>query len=109
MHVILALPSFKNFKHMPILQIEHKVPSFDSWKKAFDSDPINRKQSGTRRYRIYRPSNDPNYVIVDLEFDNIADTEAALSALRKLWNQVEGTVMFGPKTRILDIIETREY
>ncbi len=94
---------------MPILQIEHKVPDFDGWKKAFDSDPINRQKSGTRRYRIYRPTDDPNYVIVDLEFDSISDAEAALVALRKLWNQVEGTVMTGPKTRMLDIIETKEY
>ena len=94
---------------MPILQIEHKVPNFDGWKKAFDSDPINRKQSRTRRYRIYRPIDDPNYVIIDLEFDNITDAEASLAALRKLWNQVEGTVLVGPKTRILDIIESKEY
>ena len=85
------------------------IPDFDGWKKAFDSDPINRKKSGTRRYRIYRPTDDTNYVIVDLEFDNITDAEAALAALRNLWNQVEGKVMIGPKTRILNIVESKEY
>lgn len=94
---------------MTILQIEHKVPGYEGWKKAFDSDPIGRERSGTRYYRIYRPTDDPNYVIVDLGFDNLADAENALAALRQLWNQVEGTVMTGPKTRILTVAESREY
>jgi hypothetical protein len=94
---------------MIVLRIEHKVPNYDGWKKAFDSDPVGRKKSGVRHYHIYRPTDDPNYVIVDLAFDTLSDAEAMLAALRKLWNQVEGTVMTGPKTRILDIIESREY
>ena len=28
---------------MYILQIEHPVPNYEGWKKAFDSDPVNRK------------------------------------------------------------------
>lgn len=94
---------------MLILQIEHKVPNFDGWKKAFDNDPINRKKSGVRRYRIFRPTNDPNYVIIDLEFDNLSDAEATLAALRNLWGQVEGKVMSNPQTRILNIVETIQY
>lgn len=31
---------------MTILRIEHGVPSFEGWKKAFDSDPVNRKKMG---------------------------------------------------------------
>jgi len=34
---------------MHILRIEHPVPNFDAWKKAFDSDPLGREQSGVRR------------------------------------------------------------
>lgn len=94
---------------MLILQIEHKVPNFDGWKKAFDSDPVNRKKSGVRRYRILRPVNDPNYVIIDLEFDNLSDAEAVLASLHSLWKQVEGKVMINPQTRILDIAESIEY
>ena len=74
--------------------------------KAFDSDPINRKESGVRRYRIYRLMDDPNYVIVDLEFDNLVNAESTLKALHKLWSSVEGKVMINPQTRILNIVET---
>jgi hypothetical protein len=94
---------------MPILQIEHKVPNFDGWKKAFDSDPIGRKISGVRRYRIFRPTDDPNYVIVGLEFDTLQEAEATLAALRKLWIEAEGKVMVDPQTRMLDIVESIEY
>jgi hypothetical protein len=107
---ILSIPLKSPKKcSMPILQIEHKVPNFDGWKKAFDSDPINRKKSGVRRYSIFQPADDPNYVILNLEFDQIAEAEDTLAALRNLWKQIEGTVMTGPKTKILNIIESKEY
>ncbi|MBL7742494.1 MAG: hypothetical protein JNN00_03370 [Chitinophagaceae bacterium] len=93
---------------MPILQIEHKVPDYADWKKAFDSDPINRKKSGVTQYRIYRPAGDPNYVIIDLEFGNMKDAETALAALQKLWGTVQGKVMVNPQTRILDMVESIE-
>lgn len=88
---------------MLILRIEHKVPNFDGWKKVFDSDPINRKKSGVRRYRIFCPTDDPKYVIIDLEFDRLSDAEAVLAALRNVWRQMEGKVLVNPQTRILDM------
>jgi hypothetical protein len=91
---------------MIVLQIEHKIPNFDGWKKAFESDPVNRKQSGVRSYRISRPVNDANYVIIDLAFDNLKDAENMLTALQGLWTKVEGTIMMNPQTRILDQTET---
>ena len=93
---------------MTILQIEHKVPSFEGWKKAFDSDPIDRKKSGVKNYRIFRPTDDPNYVVVHLEFDNLIDAQQTLTALRKLWEKVEGSVMVNPQTQIFDIVESIE-
>lgn len=94
---------------MIILRIEHKVPNFDVWKKAFESDPIDRKKSGVKGYRIYKPHNDSNYVIIDLEFDKHNEALEALTALRKLWSKVEGTVMFNPQTRILEVVESVDY
>ena len=94
---------------MTILQIEHQVPNYDGWKKAFDSDPIDRKKSGVKRYRVYRPTDDPNYVVIDLEFDDHNNAEEALNALKGLWSKVEGTVMVNPKTRILDVVDFKEY
>ena len=92
---------------MHILRIEHPVPNFDTWKEAFDSDPIGREQSGVRRYRILRPTDDPNYVMVDLEFDSASEAEAVHASLRELWRRVE--VMHSPQARIVEPVETKEY
>ncbi|MBE7553351.1 MAG: hypothetical protein HS126_19950 [Anaerolineales bacterium] len=94
---------------MYILHIEHPVPNFEGWKKAFDSDPVGREKSGVRRYRVLRPIDDPNYAIIDLEFDTLNQAEALLAALRVLWNRVEGQVMTNPQARIVEMVETREY
>lgn len=94
---------------MYILRIEHPVPDFDGWKKAFDSDPVGREKAGVRRYQILRPIDDANYVIVDLEFDTVSQAEALLAALRVLWGRVEGTIMMNPQARIFETVETEAY
>ena len=55
---------------MVILQIEHTVLNYAGWKKAFDDDPIGRQRAGVRYYRILQPIDDPNYVLIELEFDS---------------------------------------
>ena len=94
---------------MYLLQIEHPVPNFEGWKKVFDSDPLNRLESGVKRYRIYRNLGEPNQVMVDLEFDDPGKAELMLKRLQKLWNQVEGTIITGPKARILEEVESHAY
>jgi hypothetical protein len=91
---------------MTILQIEHKVPSYEGWKKAFDNDPIGRQKAGVKRYQVFRPTDDPNYVIIDLHFEKTEDAVKMLASLNILWGKVEGSVMTGPKARILDIVES---
>lgn len=91
---------------MVILQIEHKVVNYEGWKKAFDADPMNRKKAGVKRYQVYRPADDPNYVVIDLYFEDNENALKMLASLNVLWGKVEGTVMMGPKTRILDIVES---
>lgn len=94
---------------MYILRIEHPVPDFDSWKKAFDSDPVGREKSGVRRYQVLRPIDDAHYVTLDLEFDTVRQAEALLTAMRVVWGRVEGTIMMNPQTRIMEAVEIKEY
>ena len=94
---------------MIILQIEHPVPDFKDWKKVFDSDPLNRKQSGVKRYKIFRQTDNPNYIIVDLEFESHDEAKKLMAALQQLWKQVEGKVITGPKARIIEMVESKEY
>ena len=94
---------------MVVLQIEHAVPDFVLWKKAFDIDPANRKQSGVKRHKIFRQADNPNYVVIELEFETLNEAKNLLAALQKVWKQIEGKVITGPKARIIELTEAQEY
>jgi hypothetical protein len=94
---------------MIIVQIEHPVPNFDAWKKAFDSDPVGRERSGVRRYKVLRPIDNQNYSMVDLEFDSSSEVEAFLAAMREVWSRVEGKIIESPRVRIVEVVESMEY
>ena len=94
---------------MYILRIEHPVPDFDGWKKAFDSDPVGRVKSGVRRYKIMRAVDKPNHVLIDLEFDTVSQAEGLLAAMRVVWARVQGSIMMDPQARIVETVETKQY
>jgi hypothetical protein len=93
---------------MVVLRIEHAVPDFAGWKRAFDGDPVGRRRSGVRRYRVMRAVDDPNDVLIDLEFDTTREAEALLAALREVWRGPGGAVMRNPRARIVETVESRE-
>jgi hypothetical protein len=97
---------------MYALRIEYSVPDYDAWKAAFDRDLLDRKGSGVRRYRILRPTDDLNYVIIDLEFEVASEAEAYLAALqRQFYSSREASAASGggPQTRIVEVAEAKEY
>lgn len=96
---------------MPTLQLEHPIRDFAMWKAAFDRDPIDREGLGVRRHRVFRPLDDPNYVVVELEFDTTAEADACGVALRELWSSREAApaLVGSPRVRIVETVEDREY
>lgn len=93
---------------MYVLHIEHPVPNFNGWKQAFDSDPVGRVKMGVRRYQILRPVDDPNFVMIDLEFDTASQAEALLAAMRNVWKDVNGKIILNPQARISEVVEMKE-
>lgn len=93
---------------MVILRIEHRVPNYEGWKQAFDSDPVDRKGSGVRRYQILRGLDDPNDVMIDLEFNTKSEAQALLNAMRRVWERVQGSVMWNPQAWIVEVAESHE-
>ena len=93
---------------MIVLQIEHPVPDYDGWKKVFDSDPMGRKQSGVIRYKIFRQTDNLNYVIVELEMNSLDEAKNLLVKLQQLWKQIEGKIITGPKGRIIEMAEGKD-
>lgn len=95
-----------------VLRVEHRVADYEAWKRdGFDGDPVGREQSGVRRYRVLRASDDPSLVAIELEFDSRSAAEAFAGALRELWGRVGET--FGwrepPQARIYDLAAAEEY
>ena len=45
----------KGAQEVYLLQIEHRIRDFDTWKGAFDRFSGLRQQSGARRHRVLRP------------------------------------------------------
>ena len=94
---------------MFILQIEHPVRNYEMWKKAFDGDPIGRKRNGVQRHRVLRSTDKLDYAIVELEFLTATEAQHMLNALKKLWGQVEGTLIDSVQARIVEVTEEVKY
>ena len=80
---------------MSVLVIQHPVADFGDWKKAFENDPVGRAKNGVTRHVIYRSADDPDYVVVNLEFSSRDQAQLFLQALRELWRRVGDEIGFG--------------
>lgn len=95
---------------MQILRIEHPVPDYGNWKNAFDNGPVDREKFGVKHYRVMRAVDNPNYVLIDLEFDSLDKAEAMHGALKQLWGRVQSEGLIGgPEARIVELVEVRDY
>ena len=96
---------------MLVLQIEHPVRDFETWKSAFDGGQERREVGRVRRYQVYRPVDDANYIAVDLEFDSRDEAEAFKLGLEEMWRSPQAARVLGgiPRARIVDIVESKRY
>lgn len=92
------------------LRIEHEIHDFDTWRAAFDRDPAGRQGAGVRHYRVSRPVDDTNYVMVDLDFDSSRAAEDFAGAMRKVWAsaQAASALRGDARTRIVETIESTD-
>ena len=68
------------------LHIENTVRDYASWQKVFDKFERFRADNGVRSYRICRKADDPNQVMIDLEFATTAEAEAFVPMLERIWS-----------------------
>ena len=92
---------------MALLRVQHVVPNFEAWKRAFDSDPIARQASGVRGYKIHRDVGNPNFVVIDLDFGTVAEAGAFLEKLRDLWAGYGDAMMRNPEAWVLETVESK--
>lgn len=70
---------------MTTLRIDNTVRDFDAWKQVFEKFDRFRAERGVRSYRLVRSVDDPLRVMVDLEFDRVAEAASFRTALLKVW------------------------
>jgi hypothetical protein len=90
---------------MYTLQIEHGIKDFETWKAAFDRDPVHREASGVISHRIGRPVGDGHYVVVELDFRSLEQAQQLLANLEeKVWTSpADAPALAGtPRTRIIE-------
>lgn len=90
---------------MFVLQIEHEVFDFLSWKKAFDGDPKGRKGMGVNQYEIFCLAENANFVVINLWFEELEQAEEAIPLLRSLWEGEGAKMMQNPQIRLLDMMD----
>lgn len=97
---------------MVTLRVELQVRDYDLWRGAFERDAGGRKEAGMRRYRIFRPTDDPNCVMIDADFDTAGEADGFLEIMRtRVWPDPEkAPAKLGlPKTRVVEMVESKDY
>jgi len=92
-----------------VLVLQHRVRDYDAWKPVFDEHEPTRREHGAERHWVYRTSEDPNEVVVAVEFPSEEQARAFLEdpGLREAMQQagVEGE----PHVHFREPVEAREY
>jgi hypothetical protein len=92
---------------MTTVHIEHPISDFATWKAAFDRAAPMREAQRVRAFEVLRPIDDPAYVVVRVELDNVDDANAFVARLRQMWTNRDATPALkgAPQVRILDRVE----
>lgn len=77
---------------MYTLQIQHPITDFEAWSGAFQRFDEPRRQAGVRSHQVFRPVDDPKFVVVHLEFDTSEAAGAFLGFLEStVWATKENS------------------
>jgi len=96
---------------MATLRIEHAIHDYDIWKTAFDGFADVRVKAGVRAFTIRRPVDNPNYLMLDLEFDTTERAGAFATFLEQnVWSSPTSSPGLAgvPPTRVPDLIRNEE-
>jgi hypothetical protein len=92
-----------------ILVVHHRVRDYAAWKPFFDEHQSTRVGHGAKRHWVYRAPDDPNDLIVAVEFGSQGEAEGFLAdpSLREVMAQagVEGE----PHVHFRQELEAVEY
>ena len=90
---------------MATLRIEHPITDFTTWQTAFARLSGARADGGVLAARVYRPVDDPQFVLIDLDFASVDQAQAFREFLHsRVWSTPENAPALAgaPLTRIME-------
>ena len=67
---------------MITLHIEHAISDYPAWRAAFDRFAGARREAGVLGARVAVPLDDPQHIVIDLDFDSQEQARSFLDFLR---------------------------
>jgi hypothetical protein len=89
---------------MATLHIEHRITDYATWKAAFDRFASRRAEAGVTAVRIHQPQDDPQWIVLQLDFPDVAAAQGFHEFLRtRVWpNPTQAPGLSGqPTARVL--------
>lgn len=87
---------------MPTLHIEHAITDLSTWLAAFDRFADARRSHGARGELVRQPVGDPNYVVIDVDFDTVDEANAFLQFLETVvWSNPANAPALAGSPRVL--------
>ncbi len=90
---------------MPFTLIRHKVADYLSWKFVFVEHAGARKVTGSRGGTLFRSADDPNEVVILMEWDDLANARAFIASPDLAETMLRAGVVGAPEIVYLDKVE----
>ncbi len=90
---------------MSTLHIEHEITDLETWLGAFRRFEEARRGAGVRAQRVCHPTDDQNYIVVQLDFETTDEAEAFKSFLEsRIWSNPDASPALKgtPRARVLE-------
>jgi hypothetical protein len=94
---------------MPVLHIEHPITNLATWLEAFKNLTVVRQQAGVISERVWQPHDDPQYIVVNLEFASLSSAADFRTFLQeRVWSSPDAApgLAGSPKAEILSEVTT---
>lgn len=95
---------------MTTLHIEHPITDLNVWLAAFDRFADARAKAGVRAQRVLHPIDDPNYIVIDLDFNTTDEARRFLAFLQtNVWSSTDSAPALAgaPQTKLLQSASAR--
>ena len=89
---------------MPTLHIEHEISDLSTWLEAFNRFAPAREQAGVQQTEVFQPSDDRNYIVVNLRFESVDAASNFRTFLQTvIWKSPEASpaLVGAPTARVL--------